>query len=134
MPFWLDYRFLYQKGKYELYLYYVSSKNWELETCWGQRQLYVEGGRLESCARYNKKCHVHEKKYIHIYMIPLEIARFWLFRYNFQWDQKSIYYLFTLSNLELICFPHLSQSVLFVCTVFTCLFSVSRRPKVFQMK
>ena len=48
-PFWLDFRFLYQKGKYELYLYYISSKNWELETCWGQRQLYVEGGRPESC-------------------------------------------------------------------------------------
>ena len=35
MPFWLDYRFLYQKRKYELYLYYVSSKNWELEDLLG---------------------------------------------------------------------------------------------------
>ena len=44
VPFWLDYSFLYQKGKYELYLYYLSSKNWELEDllrpaptlCWGR--------------------------------------------------------------------------------------------------
>ena len=42
------------REKYNLYLYYVSSKNWEPGTCWCQRQLYVEGGRLESCEIYDK--------------------------------------------------------------------------------
>ena len=32
------------REKYNLYLYYVSSKNWEPGTCWGQRQLYVVEG------------------------------------------------------------------------------------------
>ena len=41
--------FYMRREKYNLYLYYVSSKNWELGTCWGHRQLYVEGGGLESC-------------------------------------------------------------------------------------
>ena len=45
--------FYMRREKYNLYLYYVSSKNWEPETCWGQRQLYVEGGRLESCEIYD---------------------------------------------------------------------------------
>jgi len=44
-------RLLYQNSKYKYHVYYLSSKNWELEDLFGPAPALCWGGRLESYGR-----------------------------------------------------------------------------------